>query len=235
MKTIIVTRFWVILFAAILLGPLAIVGNASEKMAESGFHAAVISKDVLARMQGKSYPAGCVLPLEDLRYLEVLHYGFDGKVHKGEIIVNKIVAQDVLSIFRELYEAQYPIEKMRLIDAYNANDEDSMTDNNSSGFCFRNVNNTKKISNHGKGLAIDINPLYNPYVRGDIVEPKAGQPYAFNREKGNTAYIVDNDLCVKTFAKYGFTWGGHYTTRKDYQHFEKNVDGIYNHIENATP
>ena len=208
---------------------------AAGKAAAEPFSETMISDTVLSRMRGKSYPNGCIIPVEDLRYLQVLHYGFDGKVHQGEIIVNKRVARDVLSIFKELYEAKYPIEKMRLIDDYEAQDEVSMTDNNSSGFCFRNINKTNRISNHAKGLAIDINPLYNPFVKGTSVEPKAGSPYAFDRTSGNAYFIIENDVCVKTFAKYGFTWGGKYTSLKDYQHFEKNMADLYTETTNAKP
>ena len=116
-------------------------------------------------MQGKSYKADCTLPRENLRYIHVLHVGFDNQVHEGELVVNKDIADDVLEIFKELYESGYQIEKVRLVDEYDADDEASMSDNNSSAFNFRFISHTTKISKHGMGMAVDINTLYNPYVK----------------------------------------------------------------------
>lgn len=111
-------------------------------------------------IQGRLYRTA-----EDLRYLHVLHMGFDGQTKEGELVVNKAIAEDVLAIFRQLYEAEYPIEKVRLVDEYDADDEASMSDNNSSAFNFRFISHTTTISKHGLGMAVDINTLYNPYVK----------------------------------------------------------------------
>ena len=86
-------------------------------------------------------------------------------MHEGELVVNKDIADDVLEIFKELYESGYQIEKVRLVDEYDADDEASMSDNNSSAFNFRFISHTTKISKHGMGMAVDINTLYNPYVK----------------------------------------------------------------------
>ena len=117
------------------------------------------NSDIFARIKGKSYKDNCTVPVSDLRYLHVMHIGFDGQPHDGEIICNKYIANDLLEIFEALYEAQYPIEKIRLVDEYNADDESSMADNNSSSFNFRFISYTTKISKHGYGLAMDINTL----------------------------------------------------------------------------
>ena len=140
-------------------------------------------------------------------------------------MVNKSIAADVVEIFRRLYEADYPIERMRLIDYWDADDERAMTANNSSSFNFRFISHTKKVSKHGMGMAIDINPLYNPYtktLRGGkaIVEPSAGRPY-LDRNRKFKYKITRGDLCYRLFRKYGFRWGGDWKTMKDYQHFEK--------------
>ena len=110
-------------------------------------------------MQGKSYKADCTLPRENLRYIHVLHVGFDNQVHEGELVVNKDIADDVLEIFKELYESGYQIEKVKLVDEYDADDEASMSDNNSSAFNFRFISHTTKISKHGMGMAVDINTI----------------------------------------------------------------------------
>ena len=180
--------------------------------------------DIFARIKGKSYKDDCTVPLEDLRYLHVLHVGFDGQPHEGEIICNKAIAEDLLEIFEQLYEAGYQIEKIKLVDEYNAEDEASMADNNSSSFNFRFISHTTKISKHGSGMAIDINPLYNPYIKtvnGNLnIEPANSTPYV-DRAADFPHKIDETDLAYQLFTAHGFSWGGAWTTSKDYQHFEK--------------
>ena len=180
--------------------------------------------DIFARIKGKSYKDDCTVPVSDLRYLHVLHVGFDGQTHEGEIICNKAIAEDLLEIFEALYEAGYQIEKIKLVDEYNAEDEASMADNNSSAFNFRFISHTTKISNHGKGMAIDINPLYNPYIKtvnGNLnIEPANSTEYV-DRTKNFPHKIDENDLAYQLFIAHGFSWGGAWSSSKDYQHFEK--------------
>ena len=190
------------------------------------FKAEEISDAVFARMKGKSYKEGCPIPLSDLRYLKVLHRNKDGKIQLGEMVCNRIIANKLLRIFRKLYDNGYKIERMVLIDDYDAVDEKSMTANNSSCFCYRNVSGTTTISKHGRGLAVDINTLYNPYVKvrdgKTHVEPEAGRPYINNRDKRtDIPFKIDrNDLAYKVFTAEGFSWGGNWNSVKDYQHFE---------------
>lgn len=99
------------------------------------------------------------MPRDSLRYLKVLHYDFNGNITLGEIVCNVIISNKLLDIFKTLYKNKYPIEKIKLIDDYDASDDLSMADNNSSAFNFRFVAGTTKLSNHSKGLAIDINTL----------------------------------------------------------------------------
>lgn len=101
---------------------------------------------------------------EDLRYLRLLYYGFDDETHVGELITNVAIADEILEIFQELYENQYPIEKMLLIDEYGGDDDLAVADNNTSCFNYRVVAGSTKLSRHALGMAIDINPFYNPYV-----------------------------------------------------------------------
>ena len=131
--------------------------------AGDGFSVSEITPEIFARIKGKSFKDNCPLPLSDLRYFHVLHKDLDGNTHEGEIICNTYIAYDVVDIFMKLYDAGYPIEKVRLVDEYGADDETSMRDNNSSSFNFRFISHTTKISKHGLGLAVDINTLYNPY------------------------------------------------------------------------
>ncbi len=201
-----------------------------ERMGENEcFKVEVISPELLARMrQGGSLPEGCGVSPSSLRYLRVLHYNFEGKVQTGELVCNRLIATDLLNIFQELYRQKYPIHKITLIDNYGASDQLSMEDNNTSCFCYRKVNRSARLSKHARGLAVDINPLNNPCVKYDAkgqiqrIEPDTpeARKYAKNREKLTHA-VNRNDICHKTFRKYGFTWGGLWRSKKDYQHFEK--------------
>lgn len=189
------------------------------------FYISEIPDDIFAKMQGKSYKEDCTVPREDLRYVHVRHMGFDGEAKDGELVVNKAIADDVLAIFEELYKADYPIEKVRLVDEYDADDEASMSDNNSSAFNFRFISHTTRISRHGLGMAVDINTRYNPYVKtvdGKLsIEPANGADYV-DRSKDFPHKIDHEDLCYKLFKEHGFAWGGDWTHSKDYQHFERD-------------
>ena len=190
---------------------------------ENGFWISEIDEATFARMKGKSYKDNCPIPLEDLRYLHVLHKDLKGVTHGGELVCNKYIADDVLEIFRALFLADYPIERVRLVDEYDASDEMSMRDNNSSSFNFRFITHTTRISKHGLGLAVDINTLYNPYVKTVdgklIIEPATAGEYT-DRSKKFPYKIEKGDLCYKLFTERGFEWGGEWKTVKDYQHFE---------------
>ena len=182
-----------------------------------------IDDKIFSQINGKSYKKDCPLSIASLRYLRVLHKNLDGKTLEGELICNVEIAEDLIEIFQQLYAANYPIEKISLIDNYDADDELSMCDNNSSCFNFRFVSYTKKISLHGYGMAVDINPLYNPYIKMvngvQNVEPANGTPYV-DRTKNFPYKILEDDICVKLFAEHNFYWGGNcWDDAKDYQHF----------------
>ena len=184
-----------------------------------------VPDSVFARMKGRSWPVGCSVPRSELRYLRLSHVDAEGVTHIGEMVCNKAIAQDLLDIFRELYRQRYPIERIRLIDDYDADDERSMRDNNSSCFCYRVVSGSKKLSKHARGMAVDINTRYNPYVHSSkdgrrIVEPANGTPY-IDRSKDFPYKISRNDLLCRLFRQHGFKWGGDWRTVKDWQHFEK--------------
>lgn len=184
-----------------------------------------ISNEIFSRISGKSYKDNCTIPLEDLCYLKLLHYDLNLDIRIGEVICNKSIASDLINVFKDLYKLKYPIEKILLIDEYNADDEASMQDNNSSAFNFRQIVGGGKLSKHATGVAIDINPLYNPYVRKETngnlyVAPENAGPFV-DREKDFPYKINHQDICYQVFIKYGFKWGGDWETRKDYQHFEK--------------
>ncbi len=189
------------------------------------FTAQNIPDSIWTRMQGRSYPQKCGIARSELRYLELSHYDFDGEEHIGQMVCNRQIADDLLYIFRKLYEAEYPIARMRLIDDYDASDQRSMADNNTSCFCYRRVAGSKTLSKHSRGMAVDINPLYNPcvYVKSGRVLPPEGNKYAHDRDKRKDipSKIDATDLCYRLFVSRGFRWGGTWRTIKDYQHFEK--------------
>ena len=190
-----------------------------------GFSIDTLSNALFLRMQGKSYPEGCSVRRSELRYLQVMHYDAEGKVHRGELVCHQTIASDLLDIFQQLFKAHYPIERISLIDDYNADDERSMTANNTSCFCYRKIAGSPRLSKHSLGLAIDINPLQNPCVKrrkdGTLfIQPQAGRQYA-NRQKTYPYKITKGDLCYRLFLAHGFSWGGNWRSSKDYQHFEK--------------
>ena len=144
-------------------------------------------------------------------------------MQKGRLICNKKIGQKVLAAFQKLFDNAYQIEKIRLIDDYNGNDEASMRDNNTSCFNYRKIAGSNKLSNHSFGLALDINPLYNPYVKrtktSTIVSPETASKYA-DRTRPFPHKIDKDDLAYQVFAEQGFFWGGSWISVKDYQHFD---------------
>ena len=194
-----------------------------------GFFYEDIPEIIKDKMKGVSYPLDInedIICYDDLKYLNVLYVDFDGETQVGEIVCNAAIAEDLTEIFHELYKADYRIERIRLIDEYNADDNLSMEDNNTSSFCYRVVENTTRLSNHAYGMAIDINPFYNPYVvynsEGTRITPVGSEIYADRSDAVMNPYRIDkNDLAYKLFKEHGFTWGGDWNSCKDYQHFEK--------------
>jgi len=176
---------------------------------------------IVKRIKGKSWSEKCPLSLHDLAYIQITHWNFNDKILIGELIYHKDLAFELIEIFQELFEAKFPIKKMVLIDDYDANDVLSMEDNNSSAFCFRVKTGKADYSKHSYGGAIDINPLVNPYIRGNTILPKAAERYV-DRNQNKPGLIKEDDVCYQAFIKRGYFWGGHWTSLKDYQHFEKS-------------
>ena len=194
-----------------------------------GFYYEPLNDTVKERITGISYPADdseAAISYDTLRYVNVLHYDFDGNVQNGELICHKAIAQDLLEIFYELYNLRYPIEKICLVDEYQGDDSLSMQDNNTSCFNYRALP-SGRLSNHAYGLAIDLNPFYNPYVtrRGDgsvNIAPAGSELYA-DRSQSFSYKIDTEDPAFVLFTQHGFTWGGNWRSSKDYQHFEKEI------------
>jgi D-alanyl-D-alanine carboxypeptidase len=178
-----------------------------------------ISLQLRAEMSGASWHEDSRCPSWDhLVLIRMTHWGFDGAVHDGELVIAASVADDVVSVFGRLFAVRFPIERMVRIDAYGGDDNRSMADNNTSGFNFRTIAGLETLSLHSFGHAIDINPLQNPYVAGERVHPPAAVAY-LDRSNLRPGMITRPDPVTAAFDSIGWEWGGDWTPRKDYQHF----------------
>lgn len=184
------------------------------------FSVAVLPAEYAKAMTGISWKKGCPVALENLRLVKAGYIGGDGRIMQGELVVHKTVAKEVSDIFKELYAAGYPIMSLRVVDYYNGDDTASMDADNSSAFNYRKVDGSTSLSKHSYGIAVDINPVENPYIRGKVLSPAAGKKFA-DRSKHLPGMIIIGDPCHKAFTSRGWTWGGDWKTLKDYQHFEK--------------
>ncbi len=200
-----------------------VIDKTKENDFEEIFTIQEMDKVIQKRINGISWKKGAPVGLNDLRYVNVTYWGFDNKPHLGELIVNSKVASEVIDIFKELYEVKFPIEKIKLIDEYGADDNLSMEDNNSSSFCYRVVEGTKNLSKHSYGVAIDINPVQNPYIRKEKISPPKSEEY-LDRNNIRKGMIIKGDPCYNAFTKRGWIWGGEWNTVKDYQHFQKEIN-----------
>jgi D-alanyl-D-alanine carboxypeptidase len=165
-----------------------------------------------------SWKPGCPVGPAQLRRLELSHWDFAGRRRIGSIVVRSTAARDVVSVFRKLYAARFPMRRLRPVEAYKGSDDASMAADNTSGFNCRFVSGTRRWSQHAYGLAIDLNPVENPYVHGGLVEPPAGRRY-LDRSRRRPGMVVSGDVVVRAFASIGWRWGGYWTSSKDYQHF----------------
>ena len=178
-----------------------------------------INNDVAARMTS-SWQPGCPVGLDELSYLTLTHWDYHGEMVRGELVVNASVANDVISVFETLFDHGFPIEQMRLVDDFDGDDQRSMAANNTSGFNCRFVAGTTRWSRHALGMAIDINPLVNPWVQGDQIDPPEGAIYA-DRSVRHLGSINADDEVVRAFEAVGWSWGGYWSS-PDYQHFDRN-------------
>lgn len=148
--------------------------------------------------------------------LDVQHLDFNGETRQGQIIVHDSVADEVLDIFDALLAMRFPIESVIPVVQFGFDDDRSMTANNSSGFNYRTIAGTNRLSNHAKGVAIDLNPRLNPYIRRGVVMPENG-----GYDPNAPGTIVADDAVVRLFESHGWSWGGYWRSVKDYQHFDK--------------
>lgn len=175
-----------------------------------------------AQMTGVSWHRGCPVPLSSLRLLTLGYRGFDGRSHTGRLVVNRSVAAQVVGAFRTLYDAGFPIRRMQPVDAYGGSDFRSIEADNTSAFNCRNATGSSHWSNHAYGLAVDVDPIENPYVTASGgVAHVASRPY-LNRSRIRPGMAYAGGVLVNAFRSIGWGWGGSWSGDRDYQHFSVN-------------
>jgi hypothetical protein len=183
----------------------------------SGYTATI--HDVDAARLAHSWTSDCPVSVSDVVLIELVHWGFDGKVHDGAIVVARSQGKAVAEIFRRLYEIRYPIQSVIPIGDLPVGIEDSDPNyNNTSGLHCRRAVGSTRWSEHAKGLAIDINTLQNPFVTSNTLWPANSGKYR-DRSLGEPGMILSGDAVVDAFADKGWLWGGYWDSIKDYQHF----------------
>jgi len=206
---------------AVALASALVPGAAS---AQVGFKREIspLSSALRAQMSGVSWHRGCPVPLSGLRLLTLSYRGFDQRSHTGRLVVNKNVAKQVIVAFRNLYGADFPIRRMQLVDVYGGSDFRSIEADNTSAFNCRTATGSSSWSNHAYGLAIDINPIENPYVTASgSVAHRASRPY-LNRSRIRPGMAYSSGVLVRSFNSIGWGWGGYWSGSRDYQHFSAN-------------
>jgi hypothetical protein len=184
------------------------------------YQAAVVPAppDVVAR---STWRDGCPVALEDLRYVTVTYWGFDDRPHTGELIVNAAAADAMVGVFEQLYAARFPIEEMRVVRADELDAPPTGDGNNTTAFsCRPATGSDSSWSQHAYGLAIDINPFHNPYLRGDVVLPELASAY-LDRSDVRPGMILEGDEVVAAFEAIGWHWGGRWA-EPDHMHFSRD-------------
>jgi hypothetical protein len=178
-----------------------------------------VPPDVLAR---STWQPDCPVTADELAWVRLAFWGFDDARHTGELLVNTAVADDLVSVFRRLYDARYPIEEMRISRLDELDAPPTGDGNNTGAFaCRPTVGSQTQLSQHAYGLAIDVNSFQNPYVKADLVLPELASAY-LDRGDDRAGMIEPGDVVVSAFADIGWEWGGDWKTLKDYQHFSLN-------------
>jgi hypothetical protein len=179
---------------------------------------APVPAEVVSR---STWSALCPVTLEDLRYVLVTFWGFDGRVHTGELLLNAAVAEDVATVFARLHDARFPIEEMRITRTDELDAPPTGDGNNTGAFVCRPTRGSSSWSEHARGLAVDINPFHNPLAREGVVLPELATAYV-DRSWHRPGMIQPGDEVTEAFAAIGWHWGGNWRSLSDWMHFSHN-------------
>jgi hypothetical protein len=185
----------------------------------------LVPDNIKKQMTGHSWQAGCPITLDQLAYLKLSYWGFDNKIHQGELVVYKLLAKETVDIFKQLFAIKFPIANMQLPENLPANKESLELNNTYAFYCRSNGQNPGKLSRHSYGLAIDINPLYNPEILNKEVKPEMGRLY-IDRQLQHQGMIKEGDAAFTIFLNHGWVWGG-YFKQANYMHFDKFLTKHY--------
>ncbi len=174
--------------------------------------------EALAR---STWEPGCPVEPADLAYVTVSFWGFDDRPHTGELVVASSEAEDVVEVFRSLFDLRFPIEEMRIVTPDDLDRPSTGDENNTASYVCRAVTGGTAFSQHAYGLAIDINPFHNPYRKDDVVIPALASSY-LDRGTDAAGVIQADGPVVAAFASIGWSWGGAWRSLVDYQHFSAN-------------
>ncbi len=222
---------WLLIICAFLIAPTV--------FANEPFFGKIstIPDNIKQQMVSKTWEAGCPVPLDQLAYLQLSYWGFDNKQHLGELIVHKQVANETVDIFKRLYNAHFPIEKMILPENIVGNKKfnspvDMMNyieaeDDTSAFFCRIDTQSPKKLSPHSFGIAVDINPFFNPAIIAQGKAEPANASKYLDRNAQHIGMINEGDFVFTTFLNHGWIWGGFFSNGVDYMHFQKLMSPYY--------
>jgi hypothetical protein len=209
---------------ALVIAVVALLVLAVPALAAPPFSASVhpIPTAMRATMTPSSWRPGCPVSLDDLRLVSLAYVGFDGKAHRGRLIVNRDATSAIVGVFRSLYDARFPIRRMVPVDAYGGDDFRSIEADDTSAFNCRPATGSSNWSNHAYGRAVDVNPIENPYISGGRTSHRASVPY-LNRSRVRPGMAVAGGTLVRAFAAQGWGWGGDWSgSTQDTQHFSYN-------------
>ena len=206
--------------AAVAAAALALASGAAASAAPP-FRSSIapLSAAEGAAMTPSAWRPGCPVALAGLRSVRATHWGFDGRVHEGRLVVNRDVAARMAAVLRRLYALRFPIRRLEPVERYGGSDFRSIEADNTSAFNCRTVGGTRHWSEHAYGRALDLNPIENPYVAGDGTSSHAGSRPYLDRSRARPGVVRAGDAVVRAFAAEGFGWGGAWAGAKDYQHF----------------
>jgi hypothetical protein len=203
-------------------GPVQIRRRQSKTAPTFRFQAIKLTPTLRQQLRRTSWHPGCPVGLNQLRYLRISYWSFDKRAHLGEMVVNATVVHDVRRAFAALFAARFPIRRMRLVDRYGGSDSASIDADNTSAFNCRKATGSSTWSQHAYGLAIDINPIENPYVFADgTTEHRGSRPY-LDRSNVRPGMATSGGPLVRAFDAIRWGWGGRWTAPIDYQHFSVN-------------